>query len=389
MSRVLFFAPGNLFHSNVPAKLRRVYATDIVKWLDTFGSAGIPVTTSYQAIDLVMMGLTSGDITRRGIDLLHAPFNHALFSLLPIFGLRDHALWLQQNGVVGNVAGEFWPEFDIPTPSTMVLAPSRITFSLPDPNMVSYSETGGDLGGFRPETAISHYQAIRYGDRIVVPMVGAEAAQKAFFKWQRFWSQEALDELILEFAKLANDGFDRTVVFFMDVEAPLVGSRHGLEVWQRFFAAIKSAGLERIFVSFNDAARRWREAVVRPKVSAEHFLARNLGVKWTALHPQLRHLVNSAKVHPVNSFQHAAAALWTTSDVLSAMDRQIKGDIHLDADEGEVVVGHDPTIISVAGLVMQAFNRWQWDGWYSQLSGDAEWFARRCHYMLQVYEELC
>lgn len=379
MSKSILYFPGNSRHSNVPARERRAYVENIREWLGVIRDAGFPIQLSFQRDCLDVFGLSEADFD--GIELLSAPGNHLLpsrFEKHPV--MRKHALHMMRDASVkGNVPGYFTPEFDIPR-TEILPAGFQILFALPG-QTVLYSECStSDVvrGG-----ALESHEAIRFHDKVVVPMTGVEGVQKAFFIWQRFKTEENLAKVLDEIRKIAEDGEDRVRVIFLDLEAPLVGSHHGLNVWRELFAAIVSSGLSEHFLSFHDAAERWKERAAKIDAPTWTLFARQLGTKWTGFQPQLDYLDRVMLCRaPRTSVEHAWLGLCTSSDVLSAMDRKLRGDIRIDADLGPLAIGYDQAVMSIAFAALGAYERGT--SIEDALRGldlpdaDGQWFANRC-----------
>ncbi len=383
MSRIVLHLPGNGFHSNVSARKRREYLENFRDWITLLVTAGFPVAPSFQGIDLKLAGVH--ELSFAGVDLLSAPFAHTLPSLYekhPVH--RGHAEWLFRHGARGSAPGTFVSEFDIPR---LNIIPWRddILFALPS-HTVGYSECSS--GDVNPGADVNKYEAIRFHDKTIVPMRGVEAAQKAFFTWQRVWTDEALEVAMAEIAKLVNDGKDEVYVLFLDLEAPLVGSHHGIEVWRRYFAAIRESNLAQYFVPFKEAAAIWRARAVDVEGSAHSLFMRQLGVKWTNFQPQMDHIMRSSMLPEAKSDrEQAALSLVTTSDVLSAMDRKIRRPIFVDGDLGKLEIGYDQTIISVGVVVRDAIEHHRSPMKALRLitlDEDSNWFANKLAYVLET-----
>lgn len=346
--RVVLYLPGNLFHGNVPPEARMDYLVNIRTWLQVLRDAGFPVVTSFQRVDLDLMGLTEADF--EGIELLGGMYNHALPTLFEKHpGLGNHTKWLLKNGVQGNVPGMFFPEFNIPRtdiigrePMIIPVAPSALSF------LYSICETG-DIS---PDLPISKYEAVRFREHTVVPM--HLACQKPFFEWQRTQTHAALGAFLDELVEIRTNG-KGIKILFLDLEACLVGSRHGLSVWRRLFAAIRETGLSDMFVPFAQAAEYWRSVAFKPEESTSSLVARDLG-KWMGLDPQVEYTDRVKYLPaPMTDADHKLMALATTSDITAAMDRKVRGSMTFDADAGtKITIGYDQTIIDIGFAAVEA-----------------------------------
>lgn len=376
MSQLVFHLPGNGSHSNVSARKRREYLESLPEWIELLASAGFPVAPSFQGIDLKIAGVHERMFV--GTDLLSAPFAHTLPSIYeqhPVH--RGHAEWLFRRGAIGSAPGTFVSEFDIPR-RNIIPRKDDILFALPS-QTVGYSECS--TGDVNPGADVNKYEAIRFHDKVIVPMRGVEAAQKAFFAWQKSWTDETLEAAMSAIASLAFDGKNEVYVLFLDLEAPLVGSHHGIDVWRRYFEAIRETNLAQHFIPFKDAATLWRSRAVDIEGSAYPLFARQLGAKWTGLQPQIDYLMRASLLPEAKSDrEHAALSLVTTSDVLSAMDRKLRRSIWIDGDLGKLEIGYDQTIISVALAVRDALEHRRSPIKSLRALGldeDSQWFVNR------------
>jgi hypothetical protein len=348
VSKIVLYLPGNLMHGNVSARKRRQYVEEFPQWLSTLKSAGFPVATSFQGIDLEILGVTESDFD--GIDLLGGMYNHALPTVFEKHkGLGNHTQWLIANGPRGNVPGIFYSEFNIPR--TDIQRPGHDIIPVA-PSALSFLYSLCQTGDIDPGLPISKYEAIRFREKTLVPM--HLEGQKNFFEWQRTLNPEKLQAFLQELRAIRDDGKDGVKILFIDLEAPLVGSRHGLKIWEWLFAAIREAGLADVFMPFAEAAKVWEQRAVKPQESALSLVARDLG-KWLGLDPQVDYLDRVKSVRPRTEAEHRLLALASTSDVCAAMDRKLRGIVTLPADEGTVTIGYDQTLIDLGYAVLNAF----------------------------------
>jgi len=390
VSKLFINLPANCWHSNVPADKRRAYVEELPDWVKVLKEAGMPVAVSFQAIDLMVAGLTEADF--EGLDLLAAPFNHALFSVISgRDGLPDHARWLIEHGVRGNVNGAFWSEFDTPNRD---LHPGRsmVYFSVPSQSFL-YSEC--DERTPTDAQRLEGYAAVRFHNHVVVPMHGCGKAQGAFFKWQRLWNDASREEMVAAFREIAMDGKDGVVTFFMDLEAPIVGSHHGLDVWREFFRILRDAGIAEHVVGFAEAEKTWRAQAVRPKQTFA-LLARRLGTKWTAWNQQIILLLRTLRQRaPRSDRDNAVMAFFTTSDLYSALgtelDAQQEAPKPRDADLGPITIGFDRTVTEIGHLALDAYETGKHParalvnhGWTDP---HARWFAERGAHVIESFAD--
>ena len=373
---LVLYLPANIMHSNVLAPKRRQHIEEFPLWLKVLKSAGIPITVSFQTVDLEMLGRTTEDFN--GLELLRAPYGHLMMSLYsghPV--MREHAKWQILNGITGNTNGFFFPEFDVPT-SVINIQGKPIVPVLPDPSSVLYSSC--DSGDINPEAAISQYPAVSFNGMTLVPMVGVAELQKKFFMWQRFPDdREKLDALMSEVQTCSSQNATTPRILFLDLEAPLVGSHHGLPIWERFFAEIRQRDLQRCFTSFEEASQIWRrQQVSAPGVSS--LIARDL-VKWTRRAPQIQ-VTDRIKtsVHRKGGLSDRLVAQLTTSDLLSALGSKLEAKITLTADQGPLEIGYDQSIIDMGFALLAAVEQGR-DPIAAlrncQTSEDGQWFMNR------------
>lgn len=348
MSKLVLHLPGNVRdHANLPAKKRRQYVAEFPQWVDAINAAGFPVAPSFQAADLTLTGVES-KMFADTVDLMDAPYGHLLPSLYEKNGdWHRHLRWQMAWRTIGKGIGMFLPEFDIPRADSLPQHP-KVIFAIPNGHTVAYSECG--VHDVAPGGKLEGIDAIWFHNKIVVPMHGVSDVQKAFFFWQRFKTEENLAKVLGEIRKLAEDGEDRVRVIFLDLEAPLIGSHHGLVIWKELFQAIQTSGLSRHFISLAEACAIWERQAIRVEGAYDRF-ARHLGTKWTGLQPQLDYLFAVARLKaPESEADHVRMSYVTTSDVLAAMDRKIRGDITLDADQGPISISYDQAVIAVGKI---------------------------------------
>ncbi|MBU0614267.1 hypothetical protein KJ766_03235 [Patescibacteria group bacterium] len=362
MSKIVFYAPGNLCgHSNVDAKKRWRLLEEFEGWLEVMRNAPVPVAMSLQGMDMDIAGMECPN--RSGVDenvtWLSAPVGHLLMSLYATVPSMAHYVRTAINGGVVTEAGYFCPEFDVPRLGT--LPEGALVPFLPG-NSVMYSECGAEPRSVVQAKAIREswlsHESVEYQGKVLVPM-DASDMQKAFFAWQRFPHDKDLrDNLAQAIVQASQKDTSQYQVLFIDLEAPLVGSNFGLEAWRMFFQLIEEYSLRDLFAGWSEASSYWRSSAFH--LSQEPMIARDLGQKWTWAHQQIL-LTDGAKLAWLNANRDPAfirlMAVASTSDALSALDRKLRGDVYLDADGGQVCIGHDPTIIALAELATIAMMR--------------------------------
>lgn len=319
-------------------------------WRNLLRDCGLPVVLSLQGVDLLMTNMKVEDF--KGIELIGAPFSHILPSLYEKGGprMRQHLKWQFQEAAVNPLStAYFTPEFDIPrTPGILPRTDSQqIIFAIPAGNTLAYSECDAGSRRYVAEGCLEEFEAIAFHDKVVVPMHGVENAMSAFFIWQRFPNDEQTqDAMLAEFRKITEDGQHGIRVFFMDLEAPLIGSHHGLEIWERFFALMRGHFKDHI-VPLDKAAAYWRTKVTKKDAGSYSYFARYLGAKWTGFHVQIDHILATHKnAEQLGRYTDRQLAVITASDVLCGMDRELRGSVSKNADTGPVIIGVDSAVVA-------------------------------------------
>lgn len=399
MGKLTFLLLANSWHSNVPSNHRRQYLQQFGDWMHVFAQASIPITLGLQRIDLELAGWEEGQITSQGIGLLSGLYSHILPSMyIRHKRFKRHARWTSHEGrVSGNQTGVFVPEFELP--DIDFLLPGKMFIPIQaSPLSIWYSVC--QTGDITPHPIADH-QAISFLDKVVVPMAGVSDILKRFFMFQRYPTDDNRRAMLEEIKATANANPDRTLVLFIDLEAPLVGSYHGLRIWEWFFDAIRSdPEVRKLFVNWETACQHWdQNTTPEPSRDAIRGIGRNIGVKWTKWPVQLRHndRVKECRMsrNEFADFENRWLALFTHSDFLSAWDSKISGGITLDADLGELHISFDQGIIDVS---LAALRAWEYNELpYSALrdlagilkrdvSDDTQWFANRCADLLQQHQ---
>jgi hypothetical protein len=357
MSRIHLFLPGNVTsHAEVMPGKRRHYVEHFGEVVAFLANAPLPLSTSFHGVDFDMTGKKVNDLP--STLLQNAAYNHILpthFEKSPTLG--EHVREMYHTGITGCPYALFNAEFDIyrlrDTPFKTV---PQVMFALATGDTLLYSECG--TGQVKAEGAFVSTAPLWFHDKVVVPMHGVAEAQKAFFRWQRQPTKEHADLLMMEIANLIHDDEDddEIKVFFVDLEAPLVGSERGIvETWSAFFDLVKESYLEKRFVGLPEAAAYWRSRAVKPHTDANRLFARQTGSKWTGLHKQIDWLMKIAagrKPHTVAD--HVAWSFVTTSDVLAVMNRQMRGDSVLPGTNDDIRISANPDVITVAETCFKA-----------------------------------
>jgi len=242
----------------------------------------------------------------------------------------------------------FLPEFDVPFRNGIIPRDGLI-IPVVGPHTTSYSHCQ-DLD-VKAMGKLAQYEAVEYHGNYLVPMTGLEGAINAWFKYQRFPTQDYLKEVIQEMESFIAKKESRIGIFFLDFEAPLIGSHHGMELWANLFNAIYHAGLSDHFTTFADAAEHWKS---QAQPGNFDLVSRNL-TKWLAWNKQLDVFVKMTQLPaPQSKAEHMHTGLLTVSDLWSALNSKIGGDILLDSERGPkaIKIGYDQLILDLAEALL-------------------------------------
>lgn len=347
--RIIFYTPANADHANVLPERHNEIAED--SWcLDMLGKANFPIALSMQGFDFEFLELAHKKMPRN-VKFVSAPYNHALLNLLADDeSLRAHAQWLVDHGRRGDQDTMFFPEFAVTSkvefPETIVPVLGSLTYA--------YSDAG--VGNIEPgPSELDRYKAVRWGDKLAVPMRHTGELLKRFFAFQRFWTDEALTAFIDELKRLADDPSDDVAIFVVDLEAPYIGSWHGKAVWERLFEAIGKAGLAGAFTTFAAEKDFWqREAV---ELENTDVFARQMQ-KWTGHQKQVNLLMELARLPaPATDVEHRLFARITTSDWLAALDVKHKPPVALTTDGAPVPIGYNEALIRACRICFDHVGR--------------------------------
>lgn len=393
--RVILYLPANLFHSNVLAPHRKVYTETFAAedgvlamlrrgGVTEDGQMPVKVSVSLQGIDLAILGMAPDDFA--GIELIDAPWAHYLPSLVAgAQHLDEHAKWQMAHGVLRGSAAYFNPEYC--TPRQPWLLPRR-DYIMPAVGSATVLYSECDDADLAVGSKLEVYDALRYNGNIVVPMKGVEQMTGTYFTFQRYPSEENLAKVVRAVEELVMHGGDRTCIWYLDLEAPLVGTvEKDFAVLDRLLKALVHAGLSEYFVTFADAQDEFRARAAEPAIHG--LLSRQLGLKWTKWDMQTDHVRRYMGLRrPVSDREHAIVSLITGSDVLSAMCSKIDGPIVRDAHGSDVVtIGYDPTMIAIGTTALSCYRKRDLDlrafddlptiDEHDPIPPDGKWFARR------------
>lgn len=352
MAQILFFVPANLaFHANLPSDKRQQLIKDLPLWLQAFENSGLPILMSMQGIDAALAGI---DLQSFGLDWCHAPYGHLLPSMFEDTDWDEHVAWNFGAGAFPyhNTDITFSPEFDIPGYTAVTLPPTTF-LSLAHPTTVTCTESH-QRGPKLNERGAYLYE----GSHVVVPMAGTWELIKYFQAYQLTMDKAHLQLFILTLKRLGDEPGDLPFVFFMDFEAPLIGSHHGLKVWEDIFEAIDKAEIRQVFLKAADANQLWRSHAAAKAIDDSLYFCRDIGSKWTALRPQLSfmHRVLENRI-PENDTEHRAASLFTQSDIYAALDNCLRRDINLPSDQGTLNIGFDQAVINATYRALHGWER--------------------------------
>lgn len=362
MSQIVIYLPGNLAaHAEVLARKRRTYVENFESARRVLANAPVPVVSNFHGVDFDFSG-TSPEKKQGSCHYLNTSYGHLLPSLLER-SAKEHVQWQYRNGARVTTLGLFNSEFDLFRGNDIaVQSPDgepEIMFGLATGDTFMYSECG--TYEVKSEGKFTETGPLRFHDKIIVPLYGVADAQKAFFLWQRLPSKENADALAMELRKIATNGRGDIMTFFIDLEAPLVGSDRDLpEIWGMFFDLIVASGIKDSVVSLPEAVRYWRRVAGKLPETPRYFV-RQLGTKWTGLHVQTDWLQEMADAgYPEDIGDDATQVAWsfvTTSDVFAVKNRQYRGNVLLKSEKGEVCITVNPDVVTVAKTILQAFEK--------------------------------
>lgn len=335
---LLLYLPWNLVHhGDVVPERRKWLLEHFNEVLDVFEGAGIPVHMSYQQIDIDALELTCGFDPERlqNLPLLSAPFSHVLCGLIGD-EFNDHIDWQIDNGLQGNVVGPngemgyFFPEWDIPANTGQYFRQDPKAFLLSVGAFATlYSECAV---GDRVDASVMQYDAIGVGAQTVVPMKGVDVFHKTWFAYQLNDSEGNLAAVIQSVRDIVESGSSagKVVTLFVDGESVLVGGARsfwdqplkGYEIWERFFLALKTAGLDRYFHGMERAYPRWNASAKDAKLPPGKSIGRHYS-KWCSWKAQEKVKGRYARVLPKKGegySKHFLGGLDAVSDRLSVIN---------------------------------------------------------------------
>ena len=340
MARIVLLLSVNLDHSEV--RERRVLTEGLPALLVTLRGAPIPVVLAIQQRDIEVAGLTFEDL--EGLDILAAPYAHGMEGLLVgrhIPRLTAHCVWQARNGFAGTVNGTFRPEFSDAL-AQGVHEEGRIFPCLAEGTTTWYTSVGE---GFARVEEVAH-EAVRFRGQIWTPMVGVMELVRGYQLFQRDPNDlnGARARPFVEALTRFGESSDEIRFMPMDVEAALVGSHHGLQVWRRFFELLTHHGLTHHFASFAEAETRWRQVATDASdlvMEGQELLLPNRDeAKW-----RCRRLQNEYLVHLQNTLGYDSdvgqvlSSVASTSDVFSCMGGMLNPrPVRLSADRGDLVI---------------------------------------------------
>jgi hypothetical protein len=377
-------------HSNVlPHRRRRYMESFKEEWLPVL--QGFPVTVSIQAEDLLLLGLTEADFT--GVELIQAPWAHFLPTIAQQHdSLVEHAKWQMRHGVRGNAVNKAWflPEYDAPN-WDLLPQEGAIVPVMPAPHVVLYSEC--DTGDVVVDPRLKDFQALHFRGNIAVPMHATDRLSGPFYIYQRFPTDENLKKVIDTVRGFVESESDEQFIWYLDLEAPIVGSHHGLQVWKNLFAALKREGLDSAFGTISQMAPHWHRVAERPiDTPASRLVGRVLGVKWTKYGKQLGLFAQIAEAArerpPASDAHHALLATAFGSDLFSGICSKLDPPKALDADLGPLPITFDNAVIQVALTALACYRAGGAKNPAKAmrelgLPEDEQWFANRSAALLE------
>ncbi len=359
---LLLYLPWNLVHHGDVVPERRQWLLEhFNEVLDMFERSEIPVHMSYQQIDIDALEIVCGFNPERlqNLPLLSAPFSHVLCGLIGD-EYNDHVDWQIENGLQGNVVGPegemgyFFPEWDIPADPSLYFRQDPKAFLLSVGAFATlYSECAV---GDRVDGSVMQYDAIGVGAQTVVPMKGVNAFHKTWFAYQLDDSEGNLAAVIQSVRDIVENGGNagKVVTLFVDGESVLVGGARsfwnqplkGYEIWERFFVALKAAGLDRYFHGMERAYPRWNAAAANTRLPAGKAIGRHYG-KWASWKSQEKVKRRFEQVLPKRGAGYSAhflGGLDAVSDrlsVMNAMELDRKGALRTFTDKDNVTFSLD------------------------------------------------
>lgn len=342
MARIVLLLSVNLDHSEV--RKRRVLAEGLPALLATLRGAPIPVTLAIQRRDIELAGVTDEDL--EGLDVLAGPYAHGMEGLLVgpsvASSLEEHCRWQVENGYEGTVAGTFRPEFSDALRQG-VHKEGQIFPCLAGNASSWYTSVGG---GFTQLAEPSQQEAIRFRGQIWTPMAGVMGLVRGYQLFQRYPDNLNGDEAMafVQVLRAYAQSGDEIRFLPMDVEAALVGSHHGLGVWDRFFQLLVEHDLTGHFASFAEAEARWRTVAVDASTlvhgGGELLLPTRNEAKWRSWRPQFDYLAElNQTLRYSSAVGHVLASIATSSDVFSCMSGMLNPTpVRLPADRGDLVI---------------------------------------------------
>ena len=321
-NNVVIILTKNDDHSNVLSKkLREIEKT--MGGLDIIGKSGVPVSIAYQGYNKKKWLKKIREYAN--IKLISAPFSHSLFPII-----ENNDSWEFGEGFIpGDMDVTFFPEFANP------IDPERIPtefFLVLEPH---------STGNFSSE-----YLGVKCGNKTGILMRGYQVLLKLFFAFQTEPNQETLKNLLDEVERIKKMPGNNLIIWPIDLEAPWVGSKFGMEIWKRFFKGIKERGLESVFTSLEKSLDLIKSRSVKGPVPQRDL------PKWTQHTEQKKRWEKLKKIYPRSRREEMILSLAGGSDYFSAFLSKHGKEVLIDAVDKtgrkvKISIGYNPDVLTV------------------------------------------
>lgn len=307
---------GNTFHANHLSS--RMQEIDSERYgLPVFRKYGIPATTFFQGVDLLMKPWLKEEMSLPGsIEWGQSMFSH---TMIPLFDNNNgNEIEL---GTKGSVPITFFSEFCVPRPENI---PTRFTLVLAG-NSVLYSACSEFWSQRQGDIYVEQYPkspSIRFGNKIGILMREESFGQflRALFLFQRYpikgshpGGTDCLAALVDEVKRIDRLQSDSVIVCPVDIEAPWIGSNFGSQAWEIFFEELATQDLTDVFAPLSRYLEQFeREAV---KTARPH---REL-TKWANWELQLEHMKKLERIPAAKKDEREMLKMIATgSDIFAA-----------------------------------------------------------------------
>ncbi len=321
MSKIIFFLPGNIFHSNVIQKeVKRMFGEKA--GMDTLRKSKIPLVFAWQEIDKLL----APDIYDPGHhELCAGSLTHALHNWLS----PEHSKWQMDEGIEG-IDVTFYPEFA--PPSDPELIPTKYFFLLA-PQTVCYTRDSTTGTSSLPET-FTEAPAIRFGSKVGILIHNRTLIDQSNQpkrpdrktddpirdQWHNYLKDPAqgVDDLLRATQGVAEQ-HGGVHIALGDLETPYVNNVDANALWSKYLEALGENGLSSAFSPLESQLSWFDEQAV--DVQPPHRMLE----KWTRHDAQLDYARRAYEdIQISNPRERWLLAIARSSDVLSAMDSKIR-----------------------------------------------------------------